>query len=69
MRAWETAGTGTLQLVERPVPRPGGGEVLVAAVARQCDEPDRRIGGPNSLRDLAAIDAGQTDIDEREPRA
>ena len=30
MRAWETAGTGTISLVERPVPSPGPGEVLVA---------------------------------------
>jgi propanol-preferring alcohol dehydrogenase len=30
MQAWETTGTGTLRLVERPVPSPGPGEVLVA---------------------------------------
>lgn len=29
MRAWETTGDGTLTAVERPVPRPGPGEVLV----------------------------------------
>jgi propanol-preferring alcohol dehydrogenase len=30
MRAWETSGDGTLRRAERPVPRPGPGEVLVA---------------------------------------
>ncbi len=29
MRAWETTGAGDLRLVERPVPRPAHGEVLV----------------------------------------
>ena len=29
MRAWETRGEGTLHLVERPVPRPGPGEVAL----------------------------------------
>jgi alcohol dehydrogenase, propanol-preferring len=30
MKAWETTGDGTLHRTERPVPRPGPGEVLVA---------------------------------------
>ncbi len=30
MRAWETSGDGTLRPVERPLPDPGPGEVLVA---------------------------------------
>ncbi len=30
MRAWQTSGDGTLTLVDRPVPVPGRGEVLVA---------------------------------------
>jgi alcohol dehydrogenase, propanol-preferring len=30
VRAWETSGDGTLRAVERPVPEPGPGEVLVA---------------------------------------
>jgi alcohol dehydrogenase, propanol-preferring len=30
VRAWETSGDGTLHRVERPVPEPGPGEVLVA---------------------------------------
>ena len=45
------------------------GEILVAAVTRQRDGPNRRIDGPNPLRDLATIDAGQADIDEGELRA
>ena len=37
MLAWETDGLGTLRLVERPVPRPGDGEVLVeVAVCGVC---------------------------------
>ncbi|MGH3371668.1 MAG: zinc-dependent alcohol dehydrogenase family protein, partial [Nocardioidaceae bacterium] len=37
MLAWETDGSGTLRLVERPVPRPGDGEVLVeVAVCGVC---------------------------------
>jgi alcohol dehydrogenase, propanol-preferring len=30
VRAWETSGDGTIHRVERPVPEPGPGEVLVA---------------------------------------
>ncbi|HEX6247814.1 MAG TPA: zinc-dependent alcohol dehydrogenase family protein [Nocardioidaceae bacterium] len=37
MRAWETGGTGTLTAVDRPVPRPGPGEVLIeVAVCGVC---------------------------------
>lgn len=37
MRAWETTGDGRLSRVERPVPRPGAGEVLVeVAVCGVC---------------------------------
>ena len=33
VRAWETDGAGSLRSVERPAPRPGPGEVLVAVTA------------------------------------
>lgn len=45
MRAWqlEAAGSGRLNLVERPVPRPGPGEVLVRVGAVSLNYRDKLV--------------------------
>ena len=62
MRAWETQGPGleNLKLVERPEPKPGAGEVVVAMKAASINYRDRGVigGGAKPVYPLVPFSDG-----------